>query len=201
MYPFPPQLPSIFSSQTPPYMTPHPEPTTKDLSPGPFTLNFINNQIFKCQGCKGQTKTPGASLPPPPFDLIVSRMKCRPPNNSIRVPSNPSNAHYHLRMECLKAADPGFNPLSMVLPHDVKVSVEHKQLLSSNFGFLVFWFMSVHHWTGMVWVAWRLLWSYALCGFPCRLLWSYALCGFACRLLWSYVVLPVGYCEVMRFCL
>ena len=87
-------------------------------------------------------KTPGASLPPP-FDLIVSRMECRPfrlPDNSIRVLSNASNAHYHLRMECLKAADPGFNPLNMVLPHDVKVklSAEHKQLLSSNFGFLVF---------------------------------------------------------------
>ena len=157
--------------------------------------------------------------PPPNFDLIVSRKECCPfrsPGNSIRVPSNPSNADYHLRMECLKATDPGFNPLSMVLPHDVKVklSVEHKQLLSSNFGFLVFWFTSVHHGAGMVWVAWRLLWSYALCGFACRLLWSYALCGFACRLLWSYalrgfacrllwsyVVLPVGYCEVMWFCL
>jgi len=81
-------------------------------------------------------KTPGASLPTP-FDLIVSRIECRPfrsPDNSIRVPSNPSNAHYHLRMECLKAADPGFNPLNMVLPHDVKVklSAEHKQLLSSS---------------------------------------------------------------------
>lgn len=45
MYPFPPLLPTTFSSQTPPYMTPHPEPTAKDSSPGPFTLKFINNRI------------------------------------------------------------------------------------------------------------------------------------------------------------
>jgi len=43
----------LLLSQTPPYMTPHPEPTTKDPSPGPFTLKFINNRISKCQGCKG----------------------------------------------------------------------------------------------------------------------------------------------------
>ena len=42
MYLFPSLLPTNFSSQTPPNMTPHPEPTTKDSSPGPFTLKFIN---------------------------------------------------------------------------------------------------------------------------------------------------------------
>ena len=88
-------------------------------------------------------KTPGALLPPPPFDLIVPLMECRlfrSPDNSIQVPSNPSNAH-HLRKECLKAADPGFNPLSMVVPHDVKakLSVVHKQLLSSVFMFCFFY--------------------------------------------------------------
>ena len=89
MYPFPSLLPTNFSSQTPPNMTPHPEPTTKDSSPG--TLKFINNRISKCQGCKGQMKTAGASLPPPLLDLIVSQMECRPfrsPDNSIQVPSN-----------------------------------------------------------------------------------------------------------------
>ncbi len=85
-------------------------------------------------------KSPGVILLPPPHDLIAARMECRPfraLDNSVRVPKSPSNSHYHLHMGCLTSADPGFNPLNLVLPDDVrdKLRVEHKELLSTDFGF------------------------------------------------------------------
>ena len=97
-----------------------PSPSVK----GPFTLKFINCRISRCQGCKGLLRSPGtSSLPLPPHDLIVSRLECRPymtPDKVERVPKTASNAHYHLRMECLKAADPVFNSRCMSIPEDVK---------------------------------------------------------------------------------
>ena len=61
-------------------------------------------------------RNPGASLPPPPHDLIVPRMECHPfiaPDMSVKVPKTPNNAHYHLHMECLTAVDPGSNQASV----------------------------------------------------------------------------------------
>ena len=61
-------------------------------------------------------RNPGASLPPPPHDLIVSRMECHPfiaPDMSVKVPKTPNNAHYHLHMECLTAVDLGSNQASV----------------------------------------------------------------------------------------
>ena len=74
----------------------------------PFTLKFITNRITTCQGCKGSLRMPDNSLPTPPNNLIVNRMKCRPyvaPDKSVKVPFKPSASHYHLSEECLKAAD------------------------------------------------------------------------------------------------
>lgn len=103
---------------------------------GQFTLKFINSRISKCQGCKGLLRRPGTSLPDPPHDLIVSRLECRPymnPDKTVKTPKTPSNAHYHLRIECLKAVDPGFNLHGLVIPEDVKdkLSSQHKEHLSS----------------------------------------------------------------------
>ena len=55
--------------------------------------------------------------------------------------------HITISVECLMATDPRFNPLSMVLPHNVKakLSVEHKQRLSFNFGFHVVGYCEVMH--------------------------------------------------------
>lgn len=110
-------------------MSPHPEPSSSVK--GQFTLKFINSRISKCQGCKGLIRSPGTSLPLPPHDLIVSRLECRPymtPDKTVKVPKTPSNAHYHLRVECLMAADPGFIPRQLVVPEDVKdkLSAQHK---------------------------------------------------------------------------
>lgn len=72
---------------------------------------------------------------------MVSRMECHPymTPEKLKVPKTPSNAHYHLRMECLLAVDPGFSPCDLVLPEDVKenLSLQHKDFLSS-FGYTIF---------------------------------------------------------------
>ena len=67
---------------------------------GPFTLKFINNRVSRCQGCKGLLKC--GSVLPLPFGSFMT------PEKSVKTPKIPSNSHYHLRMECLLAVDPGF---------------------------------------------------------------------------------------------
>jgi hypothetical protein len=126
-------LPGSFS--TPPCVNRSPELGPPSVR-GRFTLKFINSRISKCQGCKGLLRSPGTPLPLPPHDLIVSRLECRPyttPEKVVKVPTTPSNAHYHLRMECLTATDPEFNPRSLVVPEELKekLSIQHKALLSS----------------------------------------------------------------------
>ena len=98
---------------------------TSDTSP--FTFKFINNRISKCQGCKSSLRMPDNSLPMVPDDLIVCRMECRPfiaPDGTVKVPSKPSAAHYHLKLECLSAASPGFEPSAIVLPAEVRQNLK-----------------------------------------------------------------------------
>ena len=76
------------------------------------------------------------SLPLPPQDLIVSCLECRPfitPEGTVKLPTKPSCSHYHLKMKCLKAADPNFSPRCIVLPADVKkgLQAQHYAILSS----------------------------------------------------------------------
>ena len=127
--------PNVFSS--PPCVSRHTELGSPSVR-GQFTLKFINSRISKCQGCKGQLRSPGTPLPLPPHDLIVSRLECRPymtPEKIVKTPKTPSNAHYHLRVECLRAADPQFSPRCLVVPEDVKdqLSAQHNALLASFF--------------------------------------------------------------------
>ena len=44
-------------------------------------------------------------------------------DGSVKLPARVSNAHYHLQMDCLKLADPKFNPFSLV----ITLSFEHKE--------------------------------------------------------------------------
>ena len=105
----------------------------------PFTLKFITNRITKCQGCKGSLQSPDNSLPTLPQDLIVAQLECRPyvaADGSAKVLNKPSCAHYHLKMDCLVAADVKFKPCNIVVPLDVRkcLKSEHQELLN-DFGF------------------------------------------------------------------
>ena len=107
-------------------------------SSNPFTLKFMTNRIMKCQGCKGSLQLDDNSIPPPPHDLVVSRLEYRPfvtPEGTVKVPTKPSCSHYHLNVKCLTTADPNFRPQSIVLPPDVKRSLkDHHYTVLSTFG-------------------------------------------------------------------
>ena len=62
-------------------------------------------------------------------------------DGSVKLPARASNAHYHLQMDCFKLADPKFNPLSLVIPEEVKItlSFEFKEYLRINFGCELFY--------------------------------------------------------------
>jgi len=117
------QLPG--APATPP--TCHPEHS----SPFPFTLKFIHNHVQKCQGCQLLFRQAGTTITPP-HDLIVSRLERRPYRNAtgqLTTPYNPSNAHYHLDMGCIKAADSTFVASSLVIPGSVmcQLTQAHKE--------------------------------------------------------------------------
>ena len=104
-----------------------------------FTLKFITNRITRCQGCKSSLQNPDNSLPTSPQDLIVARLECRPyiaTDGSVKVPTKPSCSHYHLKIDCLVAADAKFNPRNIVLPLEVRECLKnnHKELLLNDFG-------------------------------------------------------------------
>ena len=67
---------------------------------------------MKCQGCKGSLRLDDNSIPPPPHDLIVSRLECRPfvtSEGTVKVPTKPNSSHYHFNVKCLTTADPNFS--------------------------------------------------------------------------------------------
>ena len=53
-----------------------------------------------------------------------------------RTPSVPSNAHYHVSMQCIRAAEPMFMPQEMVVPEDVyeHLTDVHKGFLFASLG-------------------------------------------------------------------
>ena len=81
-------------------------------------------------------------MPIPPHDLIVARLEKCPfisGDGSVQLPARASNAHYHLKFECLILADPMFNPSLIVTPDEVKMKLrmEHKEYLQINFGLVI----------------------------------------------------------------
>ena len=61
------------------------------------------------------------------INVIVSHLEGRPfvtPEGTVKVPTKPSCAHYHLNMKCLTAADPNFSPQRMILPPGIKKGLQ-----------------------------------------------------------------------------
>ena len=72
----------------------------------------MNARIKVCQGCRGHLKSAGGNIQPPPFDYCVARRERRQYKDDygqLKTPSRPSDAHYHLRVACVKAAEPSFD--------------------------------------------------------------------------------------------
>ena len=58
---------------------------------------------------------------------------------NLITPRKETAAHYHCRIECVKAAQPGFDPYSLHVPTDVygQLSSAHREYLRGVFGLSV----------------------------------------------------------------
>ena len=116
------QLPSIYMYM---YMQ------CEKLPKGDKTGNCQNKVGWSRTWLKGKTeqKTKMVKIMPRPREMwrhtrnrhCESWKSVRLENGSVKLPARASNVHYHLQMECLKLADPKFNPLLLVVPEEVKL--------------------------------------------------------------------------------
>ena len=113
-------------------------PSTADIpNTNPFYVKKMNARIKVCQGCRGPLKSAGGNIQPPPFDYCVARRErrqYRDDNGQLKTPSRPSDAHYHLRAACVKAAEPSFVTSSLVIPDDMQLTEVHECYLIHEFG-------------------------------------------------------------------
>ena len=112
-------------------------PLPVHFSPFPFTLKFLSNRIQKCQGCQLKFRQHGVSVVAP-HDLIVSHLEQRPYKNALGeliTPLAPSNAHYHLELGCVMAADNTFTPSALSVPQSVLCQLQacHREKLLAKF--------------------------------------------------------------------
>ena len=119
--------------------TPMSHSTPSVYSQHPFTGKFITGRISKCQGCGNKFRAVNPEIRPP-FDLIVSRLECRPyfckQKQEVTTPKTPSNSHYHADFSCIRSADPTFQSTQLVIPPEVqsKLLPVHKEHLRWQFG-------------------------------------------------------------------
>ena len=105
----------------------------------PFYLKKLTGNIRVCQGCRGSLWLADGRIPDPPYGFAVACLKKRPfhdQSGTLKTPSRPAAVHYHVRLPCVCAGDPGFVPTALLVPTDVAVmlSSEHLQLLQLEFG-------------------------------------------------------------------
>ena len=101
------------------------------ISPCPFTLKVLTDRIQIFQSCCIPFHSTSTE---PPFDLVVARKECQPyraQGGETKTPSVPSNSHYHVNMQCIRAAEPMFMPQQLVVPDDA-----HEHLTNVKKGFL-----------------------------------------------------------------
>ena len=109
------------------------------VSPYPFTLKILTQQIRICQGCRIPFHSGNDQ---PPYNLVVCRKECRPykaPDGQIKTPSTPSNSHYHVNLHCIRAAEPTFMPGGLVVPDEVRscLSDSHRHFIYSMLGIYI----------------------------------------------------------------
>ena len=143
----PPPPPLVFVGQSNNYSSPFPpQPKSPSIaSPpntNPFYLKFIFGNIRMCQGCRSTLRTADGQIPLAPYDLTVARAERRSFRDNagnLITPRKETAAHYHCRIECVTAAEPGFVPYSLHVPTDVysRLSAAHREYLRGVFGLSV----------------------------------------------------------------
>ena len=87
-------------------------------SNNPFVLKLKNNHIKVCQSCRLNYEGENNTL-----DLLVSRAERRMISNlstGTQFLGKETNSHYHLKVSCIKAADPNFQGPELVVPQPIK---------------------------------------------------------------------------------
>ena len=102
-----------------------------------FTLIFLHGNIRVCAGCHQPFPKQGNTFADPPFNIAVRHQEDRKfisPVTSERM-TKYGNAYYHVYLNCIHAKWPDFEPLSLVVPNELrqKLLLSHKQLLHQNF--------------------------------------------------------------------
>jgi len=133
--------PMLFPSLYPPmptsaYVSPTMSPGEIDpTSSGmyPFRVHFISGNISVCNGCKGRYRPLGA-----PYDICLQHEEWRTftPQGSSKQQIQFGNVYYHCSVPCVRVVWPSFIPQSVVVPLELKASLqpEHLNWLFANFG-------------------------------------------------------------------
>ena len=104
----------------------------------PFRLKQMNFRIKVCQGCRGPLQSSLGTVTDAPFDFCVARKERRtykdPQMGQLCMPPWESNAHYHLRVAFIQAAELSFVPCSLVIPDGLPLTECHKNYITKEFG-------------------------------------------------------------------
>ncbi|CAH3134398.1 unnamed protein product, partial [Porites lobata] len=76
------------------------------------TLNGWTRRRIVCYGCGGKLRPSDSSVPPPPFDVVVSTKEYRSwydkSTGTTKITKKPEATHYHLNPVCLGAKNVHF---------------------------------------------------------------------------------------------
>ena len=104
----------------------------------PFRLKQMNFRIKVCQGCRGPRQSSLRTVTDTPFDFCEARKEWRtykdPQIGELCTPARESDAHYHLRVACIQAAEPSFVPYLLVIPDGLPLTECHKNYITKEFG-------------------------------------------------------------------
>jgi len=103
-------------------------------STGPvFTLQWLTGtQIRKCYGCTSPIRMDTATVPPPPYDLVIRYKERRyyrdPVTQALKLTQKEENTYYHCMKLCVLNKHPAFTSNMLCIPPDVKalLSPTHK---------------------------------------------------------------------------
>ena len=116
----------------------HPQNSIPNVNP--FRLKQMNFRMIVCQGCRGQLQSSSGTVSDVPFDFCVARKEQRTYKDSQTGqpsrPSRESDAHYHLRVSCIQAAEPSFVPCSnsLVIADGLPLTQCHQNYITKEFG-------------------------------------------------------------------
>ena len=99
-------------------------------------LKQMNFRIKVCQGCRRPLQSSSGTVTQAPFDFCVARKERQtykdPQTGQLCTPTRESDAHYHLRVSCIQAAEPSFVPCSLVIPNGVPQKLHYKRVRSEG---------------------------------------------------------------------